>query len=191
MARKKRYEEGGDIEVANASDDPIGTLNKLRGWTETGEESSTRSMAPAAEKKQSFKEAFASARGAGDKTFEWNGKKYTTEMASSKPAKVTDTGDETSRLTARMPKPALKYQSLQDREIEAESKRRAEGRTFYGTNKMKMPEREERKPLALKSTKSESGYTGMGSLKFSKGGSTASRRADGIAQKGKTRGKIC
>jgi len=189
MARKKRYDEGGDIEAANASDDPIGTLNKLRGWTDTGEETS-RSMAPA-EKKTSFKEAFASARGAGDKSFEWNGKKYTTEVASAKPAKVTDTGDETSRLAARMPKPALKYQSLQDREIEAEGKRRAEGRTFYGTNKMKMPEREERKPLPLKSTKSESGYTGMGSLKFSKGGSTASRRADGIAQKGKTRGKMC
>jgi len=106
-------------------------------------------------------------------------------------SKVTDTGDEAARLAARMPKPSLKYQSLQDREIEAEAKRRAEGRTFYGTNKMKMPEREERKPLPLKSTKSESGYTGMGSVKFSKGGSTASRRADGIAQKGKTRGKIC
>lgn len=105
--------------------------------------------------------------------------------------KATDTGDETARLAARMPKPSLKYQSLQDREIEAEAKRRAEGRTFYGTNKMKMPEREERKPLSMSSTKSESGYTGMGSLKFSKGGSTASRRADGIAQKGKTRGKIC
>jgi hypothetical protein len=104
--------------------------------------------------------------------------------------KVTDTGDETSRLAARMPKPSLKYQSLQDREIEAEGKRRAEGRTFYGTNKMKMPEREERKPLPLKSTKSEAGYTGMGSLKFSKGGSTASSRADGIATKGKTRGTI-
>jgi hypothetical protein len=55
---------------------------------------------------------------------------------------------------------------------------------------MKMPEREERKPLPLKSTKSETGYTGMGSLKFSKGGSTASSRADGIATKGKTRGTI-
>jgi len=189
MARKKRYDEGGDIETANASEDPIGTLNKLRGWTDTGEESS-RSMAPAAEKKQSFKEAFASARGAGDKSFEWNGKKYTTEMASSKPSKVTDTGDEATRLAARMPKPQLKYQSLQDREIEAEAKRRAEGRTFYGTNKMKMPEREERKPLPLKSTKSETGYTGMGSLKFSKGGSVASRRADGIAERGKTKGRL-
>jgi len=100
-----------------------------------------------------------------------------------------DTGDEAARLAARMPKPQLKYQSLQDRENEAEAKRRAEGRTFYGTNKMKMSEREERKPLPLKSTKSETGYTGMGSLKFAKGGSAASKRADGIAMRGHTKGK--
>ena len=37
---------------------------------------------PEAETKKTFKQAFAAARGAGDKTFEWNGKKYTTEMAS-------------------------------------------------------------------------------------------------------------
>ena len=32
-------------------------------------------------KKQSFKEAFAAARKAGGEIFEWNGKKYTTELA--------------------------------------------------------------------------------------------------------------
>ena len=40
----------------------------------------------AAPKKQSFKEAFAENRKAGNATFEHNGKKYTTELASSKPA---------------------------------------------------------------------------------------------------------
>ena len=72
--------------------------------------------------------------------------------------KVTDTGDETARLAAR--KPGLKYQSLQDRETEAQAKRRAAGRSFYGTKTMA-------------------------------GGGTASSRADGIAMKGKTRGKMC
>ena len=51
-------------------------------------------------------------------------------------SKVTDTGDETSRLAARMPKPSLKYQSLQDREMENQAKRRAAGRSFYGTKTM-------------------------------------------------------
>lgn len=40
----------------------------------------------AASRKPSFKSAFASARGSGAKDFEWNGKKYSTELASSKPS---------------------------------------------------------------------------------------------------------
>lgn len=39
----------------------------------------------AAEKKMSFKEAFAAARKGGDKTFTWEGKRYTTELASEGP----------------------------------------------------------------------------------------------------------
>lgn len=192
MARTKRYDEGGMTEedVRSFAGIPENESNAGMKEAYTKPEPELTKPEPTKSEPANFKQAFAAARKAGDKTFEFGGKKYTTELASSKPAKVTDTGDEASRLAARMPKPALKYQSLQDREIEAEAKRRAEGRSFYGTNKMKMPEREERKPLSLKSTKSETGYTGMGSLKFSKGGSTASRRADGIAQKGKTRGKI-
>lgn len=121
-----------------------------------------------------FKEAFAAARGAGDKTFEFNGKKYTTDVAkpASKPAAKAEPKAED--------KPAAKYQSLQDR---AKS-----GVGMYGTKKSEP--KEERKPLPLKSTKSESGYTGMGSTKLAKGGMTASKRGDGIAQRGKTRGTM-
>lgn len=56
---------------------------------------------------QSFSEAFAENRKAGNKTFEWNGKQYSTEMA--KPASAArDYGDETERMKARAPKPAPK-----------------------------------------------------------------------------------
>lgn len=78
----------------------------------------TRSEAPAPEKKESFREAFARNRAAGAKTFQWNGKQYTTQMAvaggTKKPASssVTDTGDETKRLQARS-KP--KYETAYDR----------------------------------------------------------------------------
>ena len=126
----------------------------------------------------SFKSAFAAARAAGDKTFEFNGKKFTTELASSKttPPAKTETKVETKAETKPESKP-LQYQSLQDREIEAEKKRRESGRSFYGTTDK----------------------TGGGSQrdrkyrteKMAKGGVTASRRADGIAQRGKTRGKMC
>lgn len=42
---------------------------------------STKSSAP-----KNFKQAFAEARGNNEKTFEWQGKKYTTELAAPKPA---------------------------------------------------------------------------------------------------------
>lgn len=59
----KRYEEGGDVET----------------------ESVTAPTAASAQYKN-FKDAFKSARASGDKTFEWEGKKYSTEMA--KPEKT-------------------------------------------------------------------------------------------------------
>ena len=62
-----------------------------------------------------------------------------------------------------MPSSGLKYQSLQDREIEAQAKRRAAGSSFYGTKTM------------------------------AKGGmtrSSASSRGDGIASRGKTKGRM-
>jgi hypothetical protein len=177
--KTKRYDEGGvskdDLEAANATQDPIETLNKRKGWTDTGEETS----APAA-KKTSFKEAFASARKAGDKTFQFEGKKFTTDLASDKKAAP-------AAKAAEPEKAKPQYQSLQDRARGYEAERAKSGVGMYGTTKR---EREERTALPLKSTKSESGYSGMGAMKFSKGGSTASRRADGIATKGKTRGKM-
>lgn len=183
--KAKRYDEGGvtdeDLTAANATEDPIETLNKRKGWTDTGEES--------APKKMSFKEAFAAARKAGDKTFQFEGKKFTTEMAGEKkPAKVTDTGDETSRLAARMPKPELKYQSLADRARGYEAERAKSGVGMYGSTKREKAPVEDRMLKDARIKKDEQKF--MGSMKFSKGGSTASRRGDGIAQRGKTRGRI-
>jgi hypothetical protein len=67
----KRFDEGGDI-------DTEGYGTKLEGKS----------------KPQNFKEAFASARKDGGKTFTWNGKNYTTELASSKPkATANDLSD--------------------------------------------------------------------------------------------------
>lgn len=85
-------------------------------------------------------------------------------------------------------KPALKYQSLQDRAKSYADERAKSGVGMYGTKKSEP--KEERKPLPLKSTKSETGNAFMGALGMKKGGSVASRRADGIASKGKTKGRM-
>lgn len=44
---------------------------------------------PVRSEPQTFKEAFAEARAAGEKTFTWKGKQYSTEMAGAKPAAVS------------------------------------------------------------------------------------------------------
>ncbi len=65
----KRYKDGGpvdDMEMANQSEDAAPMAK--------AEESS-------APEYKSFKEAFAAERKAGNKTFEYMGKKYTTDMA--------------------------------------------------------------------------------------------------------------
>jgi hypothetical protein len=170
--KTKRYDDGGM------------TDEDVKSFAGTPENESTAGMReayqPTKAKKPSFKEAFASARKAGDKTFQFEGKKFTTDLASDKKAAP-------AAKAAEPEKAKPQYQSLQDRARGYEAERAKSGVGMYGTTKR---EREDRKPLPLKSTKSESGYSGMGAMKFSKGGSTASRRADGIATKGKTRGKM-
>lgn len=170
-----------DLDQANASDDPIGKLNELKGWTESG--SGTGESAPAPEpKKQSFKEAFAEARKGGGKTFEWNGKKYTTELAggASKPTPkpAPDTGDETARLMSRAPAPAKKpaYETATAKSSAASGER--------ATLMKNMRERDFGKgKIDSKTLLPTKGYKSGGSV-------SASRRADGIAQRGKTRGKM-
>lgn len=192
----KRYAAGGvtddDLAQANASNDPIGKLNELKGWTESG--SGTGESAPEP-KKQSFKEAFAeAARKPGVKIFEWNGKKYTTEMAggASKPTPkpAPDTGDETARLMSRAPAPAKKpaYETSYDRmnrqNREAAAAKSSAASGERATLMKNMRERDFGKgKIDSKTLLPTKGYKSGGSV-------SASRRADGIAQRGKTRGKM-
>jgi len=84
----RKYDEGGsvdetdmdtpskvnssDLAAANASTDPIRELNRRKGWTKDADEP----------KSISFGESFRRAKDAGLKTFSFQGKQYTTKMAS-------------------------------------------------------------------------------------------------------------
>lgn len=97
MATKRkgrRFDEGGYTEDSEAlADEDYGDnttreerLAMVRSPRAKASEPEEAPSKPAAEEskgsgKQSFKEAFAEARKGGGKTFEWNGKKYTTELA--------------------------------------------------------------------------------------------------------------
>lgn len=96
----------------------------------------------------------------------------TTAVTEVKPPapKVTDTGDQGERLLARYKKPPLRQETMNER-----AKRFIEKRE------------------AAKREKEANRGRGRGGVPYEKGGmvSSASKRADGIATKGKTRGKMC
>jgi hypothetical protein len=174
MKRTKKYdgEEGSLVEA----DTPA---QRIEFSEETG------STGPA--KAMSFKEAFASARGAGDKTFEWQGKKYTTELASPKPSKAAEPAPKPPKESETESKPvkaAAKYETPYDR-MNRINREEAAARKAAKANE----------PAPKRSgytIPKSSEFTGMGGMKFAKGGSvsSASKRADGCAVKGKTKGRF-
>lgn len=135
---KKRYNDGGlpDYEREPDEQDRKQQEGAVAEYKDRKEKEAIMDKPLA---KASFKEAFAEARANGDKTFEWNGKKYNTELAPSKPKQTFSAAKEVGA------KPAKKAPEFM------------------------------RKAMGMKA-----------------GGSvSASKRGDGIAQRGKTRGKIC
>ena len=190
MRRIKKYdgEEGSLVES-----DEMTPAQRIESSEETG------STGPA--KSQTFKEAFASARGAGDKTFEWQGKKYTTDLASSKPA----TKPAAEKSVEKSAKSVAKIESASApmaRSIKSDLDDLSKSNSSLGNVNMlsKGKMSPEKKEEVIKSTPKRSGYnmpkssefTGMGGMKFAKGGSvsSASKRADGCAVKGKTKGRF-
>lgn len=114
--------------------------------------------------------AFDEARKLGKKTFEFKGKKYTTEMA--KPKAKADT----SRANEVPPGPQQKMEGKTASGVAREARGIKSGRA----GAMGRDPSRYNKPVTLDE------------LGFKKGGSvsSASKRADGCATKGKTRGKM-
>ena len=111
-----------------------------------------------------FGKAFREARASGDKIFTFNGKKYTTELAkpSTKPALGPEMGE---KMTP------------------AESKDAA--------SRFGYPKGSERLNSEENKDTSDMTYKRGGAVKKMASGGAVSSRGDGIATKGKTRGKIC
>ena len=140
-----------------------------------------------------FGKAFRAARSSGDKTFTFNGKKYTTEMA---PAEQKSVGSK-PKMGAYVPRDS------DTRKGEIMTSKNAKPRDEYVRSGQKSFDTE-REPEALASTNkpgtnisyentdtSDMTYKRGGAVKKMANGGSASSRADGIATKGKTRGKMC
>jgi hypothetical protein len=141
-------------------------------------------------KPQTFGEAFKSARSAGDKTFMWRGKKYTTEMAggtkrSSAPVPGRPRGESgpvstTRQMADRAASDAMNTRAASEtraakaRESESEMRRESRGKDV------------ERKTPRL-STAGLNPKTLLPEQRYAKGGPV---RGGGREQRGKTRGKF-
>lgn len=201
---------------------------------------------PSESPRENFGEAFSAARRSGAKSFEFGGKRYTTEMASEKKRvrSTAPTPDESAAETSRLARQAKMTESSRDSEgssgyavpaaigtgaaaalakmamgrgekkesLSDRVKAREAGKSQSGSTVGKMPGSSLSDPysmqlgsdLDVKRTLRGNKRMGMDSrdTEFKKGGkikkmasggksSTASSRADGIAQRGKTRGRIC
>ena len=140
-----------------------------------------------------FGKAFREARAAGDKTFTFNGKKYTTEMA---PAEQKSIGNK-SKMGEYVPRDS------DTRKGEIMTSKNAVPRDNYVRSGLKSFDTE-REPEALAAPNkpgtnvryentdvSDMSMKRGGKVKGYASGGSASSRADGIAIKGKTRGKMC
>ena len=208
MATKNPY-QGDDYDFFEAARDP-----------ETGEIKREMPKAePKAEapKKQTFSQAFAAARRAGDKTFTFNGKSFSTKMASdaksNAPTVATSRGAATTlgrvgptkERAAAMPlakkeeaKPAAKTAPAKT-EMQrntasnvAANRERLEARAAANRERMEAQRKarsSESKPLFGRNPAGKTPAEFRKEQGFAKGG-TVSARADGIAKRGKTKCKI-
>lgn len=165
MKRKvKRYEAGKEVEADYDSSDDAKNL-RLAADREAVEYEGEKIAKPLREaaaaakaepmKMASFGEAFKEARGRGDKTFEYMGKKYTTEVAKPK---------------AETKAEAPKSKTFAEKQAAAGDKMRGAYRDAAENLK-----RGARSIMGMK----KGGMVG-----------SASKRADGCATKGKTRGRM-
>lgn len=186
--RKFKYEEGGDVYAK-----PLA--------------------------KASFKEAFAEARAAGDKTFEYMGKKYTTEMASDKPkakAKSEDREDPDMVRKAYQTAGEMRKPKVDESKRQAEMVKKEKGLETVSPELDVLPVGKVvaggaaaaaalkgassliKRGIAKKEASKKAGAEASGAMKgdvrgdelrYKSGGkiSSASKRADGCAIRGKTR----
>ena len=164
------------------------------------------------DKGSTFKEAFAEARAEGKKTFEWNGEKYSTKLKEKEKASMDEGIPKKTRADEKV---GEGYEKVGKSEAKEDKRSRGVAAGLAGAgvglgaaaalSGMKRSEaarkeremskgREERsmRSPVRSMTAEESAWEGEGGRSYRKGGSvgSASKRADGIAQRGKTRGRI-
>lgn len=187
MKKARRYAEGDVVDVDE------GAISGPAPKEAVAEE--------ATEKPETFKEAFTKARRAGDKTFDWNGKTYSTKVAGESKAK-TEPAKAEERKSDTATKPATRTTSFPSGSL-AGRIARSQGAVSTvpeptsSAGEKSARQRQETMDMFSRMGKKLQRYMGTQETRdrlkaegYAKGGMTASKRADGIAQRGKTRGKV-
>ena len=189
--RVKRYdgEDGSSVEA-----DPMEQANQTENLDTTpGPAATASSAAPS-----SFGAAFKAARAGGDKTFTYNGKSYSTAMAGD--AKPSSKAASASYSNEGANKPRqLKQETMADRAESYVAKRAAARAADDAMSASRASTNAETARLAqrnMPASRFSANQVDRNTLlpkKMASGGSTGSFRssANGIAQRGKTRGKMC
>jgi hypothetical protein len=171
-----------------------GGVIKQRKFAEGGSMSAGEYSGDTPKAKSTFKSAFASARSAGNKTFEWNGKKYTTALASA----TNPTAGNAKNSAEQEAADAIDPGDKRTREI---SNTRGSRPANYSRNTQtgataKMLKDDTKKPMSKEDyMQSREQYKQSQDdsepSTFKRGGVAKYARGGGIEQRGKTRGKIC
>ena len=159
-----------------------------------------------------FGKAFRAARESGDKEFTFNGKQYNTRLAEEEPKKskapteVQKKGEMASALSNATRSMGSETSDLAKAKIKEASDRAARDLDMAERDESmkgykprytppgkapKMTEGATYETKPFKSVLPDEDYTSMPTMKKGGSVSSASKRADGIAQRGKTRGKMC
>jgi hypothetical protein len=138
-----------------------------------------------------FGKAFREARASGDKTFTFNGKKYTTDLAKPKTSTKSELGEE-------MGMPMTRDESASARRSlgsnPAEEAKMDKLNSSYGSrssSKLSDVTRPGTNTNYENKDVSDMSMKRGGAVKKMASGGSASSRADGIAQRGKTKGRVC
>ena len=189
--KRKRFEDGGSVdplEAANSSSDAQEIAGEaiLKGMRDSAAETP---------KQRSVSKAELEKSGMSLRDYLNREQGLTRREGSAMPAKVTDTGSDVARMLTRAPKPALRQETYGERSkaMYDEGQRVMAAKRAASAEADAANDRNRQARILTGIKKKSDTNLGMGSTGLKSGGSVskASSRGDGIAARGKTRGKMC
>jgi len=189
--KRKRFEDGGPVdplEAANSSSDAQEIAGEaiLKGMRDSAAETPKQRNVSKAELEKS---------GMSLRDYLNREQGLTRREGSAMPAKVTDTGSDVARMLTRAPKPALRQETYGERSkaMYDEGQRVMAAKRAASAEADAANDRNRQARILTGIKKKSDTNLGMGSTGLKSGGSVskASSRGDGIAARGKTRGKMC